>query len=402
MQFALICLPYYRHTRRLLYAQLASSAHRYVIFETQRFEMDDAVLDNVRNVERVVVPRLSAEVIAAEITARGGVDRVTSFSDRGLVLASQLRERLELPGNGVEVELDVLDKARTRQRLVSAGLSRLQYHGSTLSRLSEVGCELPFPVIVKPTTYSGSLCVELVHSPGQLREYVERCRRNPIFTDGNVVVESYVPGQEYSVEGLIVGDEPHFFGICERHHSGPPHFIGTDHDFFAGATHEQAPRIQEFIAAVVRCLGLRNCPFHIEMKAGDQCCEVIEAHSRYGGLLIMELVERATGAQPFRAHLDLLAAGSVELPKASRAGLFSEHMFVSPPGIIRRLQVPRPLLEAQRVISSHVDFQEGDRLGSDALSLHHWGYVTFEAIDRRDAQAFRRQIDEGLELTLEA
>jgi hypothetical protein len=390
MNIALICLPHYLHTKRLILQQLSALDHHFFVLEEARGEGGFDRLSAPANFNFVPLDSLDHDEIAA-LVRRLGIERVISFSDRGLLPAARLREALGLPGNDVRTETWVVDKSAMRRRLHECGLSKIGFAQTTVGELEDHGVTLPLPVIVKPTSLSGSLCVELVESADALASYVARCRANKVFRNGQLAVEEYMPGPEFSVEGLIVNGEIRFLGVTESHTSGAPYFVGTGHDFFA--SHPQARRIEAFVAQVIDCLAFRDCPFHIEAKDLGDRFEVIEVHTRYGGAMIMELVQHATGFAPFADYVRTMYGESPAAHGAADGTIYSQHLLSIGEGRIERLRVELDLGRDPRVISHAVDYAQGDIVERDILPVNYLGYVTFRSSTLQEANAFRRHVD---------
>lgn len=400
MKIAILCLPRYEHLKQLILRQLASLEHSFWVFEEGAREFIDGGFDRLEypsNVEPVVVARLD-EAAVSEHVQREGIDQVISFSDRGVVLAARLRERFGMGGNSVRTEACVVDKGRTRKRLVEAGLSRVLHRVTSLDRLEEDARDFALPVVVKPTSLGASFCVQLVEDRAQLPPYIERCRANRVFADDDpLIIEQYLPGPELSLEGIVSRGEVTIFGVTESHTSGPPYFVGTGHDFFP--RHEDGERLGAFVTDVIRCLGMTDCPFHIELKV-QEGLEVIEAHTRYGGAMIMELVEHATELPVFSTFVQTLAGTPPPPPRADLHGVFAQHLLGTPAGVIERIHLAPEVTADPRVISHALDFADGDTIEKDVVPLQYAGYVTFRAEDREDALRFRAFIDEHFSIEL--
>lgn len=397
MKIALICLPHYLHTKRLILQQLSTLGHEFYIFEESRGEGGFDGLKCPPNTIFVPLPKLDHALLVEHLASKG-IEQVISFSDRGLLPAARLRRHFGMQGNSVETETWVVDKGAMRQRLTECGLSGISFKLSTVASLVDAAADQPMPLIVKPTRMSGSLCVELIESPEGLQGYVERCHANKVFSGGELIIEEYMPGKEFSVEGVVVRGSIHFLGVTESHTSGAPFFVGTGHDFFA--RHPDAQRIETFIADVIHCLKFENCPFHIEAKYTKSGYEVVEVHSRYGGAMIMELVEHATGFHPFSDYIELLSGASPRPVKEADGNIYSQHLLAVGEGVIDRIRLDIDLSKDERVISYAIDYADGDVIERDILPVNYVGYITFKARSVDEANAFRAFVDQHLTVNL--
>lgn len=397
MKIALICLPHYLHTKKLILEQLSHLDHTFVVFEELGKDNEFDKLICPGNVNFVELTSLDHDLMVQEVI-RNGVEQVLSFSDRGLVPAACLREHFGFGGNSVETEQWVVDKGAMRLRLSEWGLSRIVYRTTTLAQLALDATAIEMPFIVKPTTLSGSLCVELIQSRVDLEHYVRRCKENKVFKDGNVILEEYIPGREFSVEGVVIRGEIKYLGVTESHTSGAPYFVGTGHDFFSH--HRDREKIEEFIEQVIRCLNFNDCPFHIEVKGTPRGYEIIEVHSRYGGAMIMELVEASTKFKSFSGYIDLLYGSSPEITVLDDGLIYSQHLIAIGEGKIEKLALDVDLSRDPRVISYSIDYEVGGVVESNILPVNYLGYVTFTARSLHEANEFRQFIDRNLTVSL--
>ncbi len=394
MKIGILCLPRFRHLKALIVRQLAGLPHSFCVYEQRGRDHIDggmAGLPLAANVEIVLLDDVDFASIRAHVE-RVRIDNVVSFSDRGVVLAAEVRTHFGMGGNTPAIEARVVHKGSTRQRLREAGLSRVDSRVTTLDRLGEDIGDLPLPAIVKPTSLGASMCVEKIDDLAQLPDYVARCRANRIFRERDeLLIEKYVPGPELSVEGLVARGKVHFLGVTESHTSGPPYFVGTGHDFFA--EHHDAPRLYAFVTDVIRCLEIDDCPFHIELKYEGGGLEVLEAHTRYGGAMIMELVEEATGVQPFAHYIETLAGAPFHRPSSS-PDIRAQHLLCTPDGVIDRIRLDAEVTTHPQVISWALDVADGGAIEPNVVPIEYAGYVNFRASDRADARRFRSFIDE--------
>ncbi|HYE28437.1 MAG TPA: ATP-grasp domain-containing protein [Allosphingosinicella sp.] len=401
MRIGVVGLPRYKPLKQMILDQFGATRHDFLIVEEANREFIDQGLGGLAappNVRWKMVPGLEPDGVV-DALAGEGIARVTALSDRGAIPAGRARERLRLPGMREAQEAWVVDKAAMRRRLAAAGLTRIATAETNVDGLAETIARFELPVIVKPTRLGASICVERIDTPAAIPAYVERCRANRILNGGTLMIEPFVAGPELSVEGIVARGSIAFFGITESHTSGPPYYVGTGHDFFA--RHPERTAIEGFAARLIEALEMDDCPFHIELKIGAEGFETIEAHSRFGGAMIMQLVERAAGVRAFAMLADALAGDAPVVPLAATAGLVCEHLLPIGEGRVEAIDLPADLLAERRVVGHALDYAPGEVIEPNVLPVQYAGYVAFEASDRDDAARFRAKLDAGLLCRLE-
>ena len=79
-----------------------------------------------------------------------------------------------------------------------------------------------------------------------------------------VMVERYLPGQEYSAEML----DGQVIGITAKHLGAHPYFVETGHDFPAPLARDRRSALSAAAQAAVSALGLGWGPAHVELRYG--------------------------------------------------------------------------------------------------------------------------------------
>lgn len=84
-----------------------------------------------------------------------------------------------------------------------------------------------FPLVVKPVDNMGARGCSLVKDLSGLREAAETALRYS--RSGRVIVEEYIEGSEFSIEGLVFGGRLYITALADRHIFFPPYFIEMGH-----------------------------------------------------------------------------------------------------------------------------------------------------------------------------
>ncbi|WIM94528.1 ATP-grasp domain-containing protein [Actinoplanes oblitus] len=175
---------------------------------------------------------------------------------------------------------------------------------------------LRFPQVVKPADGGGGLGVMFVRDARERDSALRSVLRTPNY-DGSpfsaILVEEYVEGPEFSIQGIAHDGVGTVLTTCEKLTAHEP--VGTDpglrgfrelgHIGTHGAYADPA-----FVDLVSRCLaatGYREGPFHVDVIRSERGPEFVEMGFRLSGGGLVGLVERITGADwaewTFRAHL---------------------------------------------------------------------------------------------------
>lgn len=214
---------------------------------------------------------------------------------------SALAAHYGLPG--VSAGHDVLaSKTLVRERMRALSLSAIRF------------CQDPaeadfFPAIVKPARESAaSWLVHRVDSPAELLAY-QRHLADLGLADTELIIEEFLPGTEFSVDGPVVDGRFHPLMAVER-----PEHDDTRHHNAGLQVH---PPQQDHVRAGVRVLSqmistlcadlhLDQVWMHIEARVGaDGRPELVEINPRPAGGMYSAVIRQVSGIDPMEAFVSM-------------------------------------------------------------------------------------------------
>jgi hypothetical protein len=233
---------------------------------------------------------------------------IIAVGDRPTVLASLAAQALGLPGNPPEAVRAGRNKLASRRVLLDAGLLTPAFFDVALTDdPSAHAARCTYPAVIKPLALAGSRGVMRVDGAGDFIRAFERLRRlltSPDILDerdalhGHALVESYIPGKEFAVEGVMTAGVFRTFVVFDK----PDPLVGPFFEETIYVTPSRAaPVVQQSIvdqvAAAARALGLCHGPIHAECRVNTQGVFVLEVAARPIGGLCARAV-RFNGPQP--------------------------------------------------------------------------------------------------------
>ena len=154
----------------------------------------------------------SVDAVVRE-AARAPFAGLLALGDRPVAIAARVAAALGLPHHPVDAARAAHNKRLARERLRAAGLPVPWFASYPVADPRPLGAgEVPLPCVIKPLVLSGSRGViraNTLHELRQaharlaalLRSRAVRALRNP---DADaILVEQYIPGEEYAIEGLM-------------------------------------------------------------------------------------------------------------------------------------------------------------------------------------------------------
>ncbi|UTT59426.1 ATP-grasp domain-containing protein [Cellulosimicrobium cellulans] len=262
--------------------------------------MDDLAFVPTEAVDWYVpfAPRDVAEAVAFVRSAGETVDVILCFGEWHLGLAVGTAQALGVPGPRLDVTR-ARQKDAMRAAFRAAGMRTPR---SVVVDGDDVADDLPnFPVVVKPVDYSSSSGVALVTDEEQLRAALRTAQQKSF--RGVALVEEFVRGPEFSVEGVVSDGRAIVVGVTQKQVTDPPWFVETGHLFPAELPEEARSALVDEACRAVAAVGLTACAFHCELRLGPDGPVCIEIAGRSGGDQIPRLVWEATGCDLYLAEL---------------------------------------------------------------------------------------------------
>ena len=202
-------------------------------------------------------------------------DGILAVGDRPALLAARAAERLGVPFHSAEAAAICHDKALTRERMRAAGLPSPD---SVLVKIGETKPILAFPCVLKPLHLSASRGVIRANNGAEYEAARRRIAR--MVDDEFIQVETFIPGREYALEGVMTGGVLQTFCIFEK----PDPLDGP---YFEESIYLISEKTEPIFAVERACLalGLSHGPVHAEVRVNDEGVFVLEVAARpIGGL----------------------------------------------------------------------------------------------------------------------
>ncbi len=288
--------------------------------------------------------RLMEESVAAVIAyaAEHPIAAVLSLDDSATLLAARVAAALGLPHNDPNAALAARDKWVMREALRRGGAPVPEFRRYRLAiDPAIVAGDIPFPVVVKPTTLSGSRGVIRADDATEFARAWERTRQIVLregepALEGTLLVERYLPGVEVALEGLLTAGTLQTLALFDK--PDPlegPFFEETIYVTPSRLPEETQAAISTRTAEAAAALGLREGPVHAELRINGDGIWLIEMAGRSIGGLCSTILEFGSGIS--LEELILRHAVGMPLPEMKRSGGAAGVMMIPIPrgGILR-------------------------------------------------------------------
>lgn len=240
-------------------------------------------------------PEASAARIAA-LAERSPVDAVVGVDDQGVLTAAHAGDLLGLAHNPPDAVAATRDKVAMRSILRSWGVPQPAFGVATPSTdVAALAQEVGLPCVVKPVSLSASTGVIRADTAAHAVTAAARVRRILVDhghdADEAILVESFVPGAEVTLEGLLRGGELRVLALFDKPDPlDGPYFEETIYVTPSRLDVRDRDAVSDVVADGCRALGLREGPVHAEVRidasrSGPARVRVLEIAARsIGGL----------------------------------------------------------------------------------------------------------------------
>jgi biotin carboxylase len=229
-------------------------------------------------------PEASSRTIAGFAEAKR-LDGVIAADDETTVIAALASEKLGLRHNPPAAARASRDKLRLRERLAAGGVRQPRFRDLPLGAdpreaAREAARDPGFPCVLKPRFLSASRGVIRADDERSFAEAFARVAR--IVSDpetrahggeaaASLLVESFVPGGEVAVEGVLAGGELTVLALFDKPDPlDGPFFEETIYVTPSRLAPETQTAIRAETAKAAKALGLAEGPVHAELRIDER------------------------------------------------------------------------------------------------------------------------------------
>jgi biotin carboxylase len=229
------------------------------------------------------------------------VDRIVPLDDFDLELAAFLREHTRVQGLGESQTRFFRDKLAMRMQAAANGVPVPDFvrvlHHPEIAAFTE---RVPAPWVLKPRLLAGAIGIKKVHSAQELWDLIHGLGDE----QSNYVLERFLPGDVYHVDSILFDGEVQF--AAASRYGSPPLEVSQGGGIFTTSLIERGSTVERKLLEcnrdVLRAMGLERGVSHTEFIHAHEDDRVyfLETSARVGGANIADLLEHATGVNPWK------------------------------------------------------------------------------------------------------
>jgi biotin carboxylase len=385
-----------------------------VVFATDRCQqLDDPWRDRAIGV-RFHETDASLEAIVAA-ARHAPFQAVLAVGDRPAILAARAAARLGLPGHPPDAAAASSNKLETRRRLAAAALTVPPYFTLPArgdGRRAASDARLEFPCVLKPIGLSGSRGViradsrlEFAAAFARISALLARVDVRAARTglEDIVLVERFIPGREFAVEGVLTGGTLQVLAIFDK----PDPLDGPffEETIYVTPTALDAASQRLMVTTIQQAsdaIGLRHGPVHAECRVGPDGIVVLEVAARPIGGLCSRVLRFADGSS--LEHVLLRHAIGEDVSALTREAAAAAVMMIPIPkrGILKRVDGEAAARAVPHVEDVQVTAQPGQRLERLPEAGSYLGFIFARAGSTAAADAAVRAAHAHLSFAIDS
>lgn len=331
-----------------------------------------------------VVPGQDYEAHCA-VVEKYGIDAiVTAATDKPLVMMARIAEKYGFPFYSVETAQWSTDKFQMKQRFE---LGDVPHAKGRLVKSVEETADMVYPVIVKPRDNSGSRGVKLCRTKEELEQSMAEALEYSKLD--SVLVEEFIEGPEYSIEGLHFDGKSEVIQFTEKKTTEFPYNVELGHIQPTNISEKNKQKIREIVAKIGRALRFENCPSHTELKINDRGIFVIETSPRLGGDYITSTLTPLSTGVNMEDQLLYIALGENVDTQSGRVEKASGVCFLSLPcGKVTSIDTTiNEVSTWSNVYSFATSLKVGDEIHPITSSLNRYGQFIVKGETRKEVDS---------------
>ncbi len=325
---------------------------------------------------------------------------IFALTDRALLLQAQLNALFGYIDNPVSAVEAMVTKSHMRALLNEHTEFVTQAVTVTSPVEAREACESfdsPFPCVAKPIVGRGSLGVYLIRTASEFDSL-----------DYPLLLEEYIEGQEYSVEGILCDGEYHCFGVTlkEKGVLGQPDELAEfGHLHPAPLDQDTYQLIEKAVGTALHAIGQRSGLSHTEVfVTPTRQVRIVETHARNGGQHINDIVRLAHGVDmvecALKQRLEILEDKDIKPTVKSRyAGV---RYFPNESGRISRVSGLERTRFTQGIHSIELFYQPGDTFIAGVGSGEQIGCIVASAESFNDLDTHLRRAMGEVHISIDA
>lgn len=241
-----------------------------------------------KHADKYAVINIVDEKACLEFARNEKIDGVlTAATDYGVLTAAYIAREMSIPGLNYESAKLIKNKYLVRKCLFENHVDDTEqtFEVNRDTNIEVLAEKLTYPVMVKPCDGSGSRGASRVDDTYNLKKACEYAMEGSI--TGRAEIESFIVGEEYGAESLVVDGEIHVLSIMKKWMTTPPYYAELGHAIPCNLPIDIEIKAKECVKNAIVALGVNHGSVNMDMLiTKDGSVHIVDIGARMGGNMI--------------------------------------------------------------------------------------------------------------------
>lgn len=341
-----------------------------------------------RHADKHAVINIVDEKACLEYARLENIDGViTAATDYGVLTASYIAKEMGLPGLNYDSAKLIKNKALVRKRLYDFSVDDTEqaYEVNENTDIDELSKKLSFPVMVKPCDGSGSRGASRVDVANKLVEACQYAMKGSI--TNRAVIESFITGDEYGAETLVINGEIHVLSIMKKWMTAPPYYAELGHAIPSLLHSDLESKAKLCVEKAVSALGVNHGSVNMDLLITDSgSVHIVDVGARMGGNMIGPcIIPYGTGID-YMANMLKIAVGDIpDWNESYTKSAVATKLLAFNGGIINSLP-DFEMIEKEYCVEIYHHIKKGDWVNEYHTNLDGCGYIVAKGDSVEEAE----------------
>jgi len=347
---------------------------------------------------------------AKKLQNDGGLSGVFTCATDFSVSVSAIAESLSLPSHSLQSCKNASDKALMRSVFAKHAIPSPRFIEvcETQDFLPSLIKDFSNTLVIKPADNMGARGCKLVKKDEEISQAIKDAM--PYSRSGRVIVEEFINGPEFSIEGLVFDGKVYITALADRHIHFAPYFVEMGHTIPSNYPKEITDSIIKTFIEGTLALGLSHgaCKGDIFFDKNKEQAVIGEIAARLsGGYMSGWTVPYSSSINITRLALQLALGDAPDtfpsIPTKENTKCFcSERAYISAPGVVKQIIGDEKARKSPHVMDVFPRIKEGDVVKFPQNNVEKCGNVIATDSTYQDAILASKNALKNIVIRLEA
>ena len=304
---------------------------------------------------------------------------LTEQSDIAVTTVAYIADQLGIKGIGLDIANRFTNKYLMREFTSKAGFASPKYRlCHEIDEAKEFLKDVPVSII-KPLDSQSSRGVHIVRTAKEIEDYFADCIQYSN-AEKAIVIEEYIDGTEFTVDGLKTTTDYTVTAISEKEHYAYNPSVANKLVFMQSNPRFDYDKLREINTDMVKAMGLPFGITHAEYKCKDGEFYLIEIAARGGGTKISsDIVPLVSGINSNEIYLNILLGEDDKISEKPHHDCAVLGFFDFKPGKVTQIAGLEEAAKQPGVHDLSLEIKVGDQLGQAQDDRSRCGYYILYA-----------------------